>query len=218
MTAVPRALFGLVWLTATAAMLAACSQNPPTVVNIGASPSPSAATSAIPSPTPTIASAYPTAKAAAIAAAKTKTGYGYSDTTPVGTGQPTLVGIILFGSTDPAAGLDAAAAEFGVDGDGTVTCFAYVYFDAAGWHPLPPVVCREQASAPWPEKVVSVVAGTSCANVRRAPGLSSKVAACLKNGTPVTIDNIAPRYVDGHIWWSVNNQQGWMAHDLLITP
>ena len=209
-------MLGLALPAATATMLAGCSQNTPTVVNIGASPSPTASATPSPSPLPSILSAYPTAKAAAIAGAQAKTGYPYSDTT-VGGSTPTLVGIILYGSTDPAAGLDAAAAQFGVDGDGTVTCFAYVYFDAAGWHPLPPVVCRDQASAPWPGRAVQVVAGSSCANVRRAPGLSAKVVICLKDGTSVKIDEIAPRYVEGHIWWSVNNQQGWMAHDLLIT-
>jgi hypothetical protein len=39
----------------------------------------------------------------------------------------------------------------------------------------------------------------------------------LKSGTSVLIDKVAPEYVDGHIWWSVNYSQGWMANDLLIT-
>ena len=56
-----------------------------------------------------------------------------------------------------------------------------------------------------------------CANVRSAPGLSSTVVACLKNGTVVSIDHNFSVYLDGHIWWSINNQQGWMAHDFLIT-
>jgi hypothetical protein len=43
------------------------------------------------------------------------------------------------------------------------------------------------------------------------------VLACLKLGTQVTIDSVNRGWADGHIWWSVNGAQGWMAHDYLIT-
>jgi hypothetical protein len=58
---------------------------------------------------------------------------------------------------------------------------------------------------------------SGCGNVRQQPSLNAKVVACLKNGATVTIDNIPPRYVDSHIWWSVNHGQGFMAHDVLIS-
>jgi hypothetical protein len=61
-------------------------------------------------------------------------------------------------------------------------------------------------------------AGT-CQNktvMRQQPGLSSKVEACIKNGTTVNIDTIPPRYANSHIWWSINHGHGFMAHDALV--
>ncbi len=60
----------------------------------------------------------------------------------------------------------------------------------------------------------------SCANLRAAPGLSSKVVGCLPADTMVTVDG-GPDYVIerapaiSHLWWHIQGK-GWMAHDFLV--
>jgi hypothetical protein len=212
-----RPFLGFVWVAAGALLVAGCSQNPPSVTSSNASgarlTSPTSTTPA----TPATPGVYTTALAAGIAGAEAKTGYSYFDTPPADTSKPVLIGGVVFGNTDPSAGLDAAAVQLGIDYDGTIICYSYVFYEAGSWHFTTPVSCELNLSSPWPGQNDRVNAGSSCANVRQAPGLSGKVVTCLKSGTSVLIDKVAPEYVDGHIWWSVNYSQGWMANDLLIT-
>lgn len=184
--------------------------------------SPAAAT---PKPTPCVSGARGTAAtcatdlAAAIASAQQQTHATYTTgTCPAG--QSCLTNAQV---TD---GVNAAwvSFDFGGSGGGTV-CFAYVYNDAAGWHPLDTACNQQSGFFPNPYKQNTVrVPGGGCANVRAAPGLSSAVVACLKDGTTVFIDD-GPTFVDdirasdgvhiGHIWWHLQGK-GWMAHDFLV--
>jgi hypothetical protein len=207
---------GLVLLAAGVVLLAGCSQSPPS--GASSTTSSNARVAHLGSPiSPATPGFYATAKEAGIAGAEAKTGYSYADPVPTDTSKPVLIGGQVYGNTDPSAGLDAAAVQLAVDFDGTITCYSYVFYEAGAWHFTTPVSCELQPSSPWPGGSVRVNAGSSCANVRNAPGLSAKVVTCAKSGTSVLIDKVFPQYVDGHIWWSVNNSQGWMANDLLIS-
>ena len=90
-------------------------------------------------------------------------------------------------------------------------CWVFLYQDAAGWHYVNAVCAQGTGNVPGPQVTVKV---SGCANVRDNPGLSSKVVACLPNGTYVDVDS-APVYADGHIWWHLADR-GWMAHDYLV--
>jgi hypothetical protein len=122
------------------------------------------------------------------------------------------------GNTDPNAGLNAAYVQMGYGGSGGgAACFTYLFHDATGWHLYPPIICGQQGGLnPILGYDDQVQVTGSCANIRQQPTISAKVVACLTNGTTVHIDTTPPRYADGHIWWSVNNGQGFMAHDVLI--
>lgn len=170
------------------------------------------------SPAPSYSGSYPSAEQAGIAGTETKTGLTYT----VGacpSGQSCLSGAKVFGNADPNLGLDAAYVQMAAGGSGGgAICDAYVYYDSAGWHVFPPVACVQQSGynpVLGTEDHVQVPGG-GCANVRQSPTLGAKVVTCLKDGTLVTVDTIFPRYADGHIWWSINHQQGFMAHDYLI--
>jgi hypothetical protein len=172
-----------------------------------------------PSPSASASGRYATAKDAAIAAMVAKTGSTYKEDGLCPAGQSCLSKAQVFGNTDPASGFNAAYVQIGYGGSGGgAACFVYVFYDAAGWHLYPPIVCGQQGGLNpilgYTDQV-QLTTG-SCGNVREQPGLSAKIVACIKNGTTVTIDNVPPRYVDGHIWWSVNHQQGFMAHDVLV--
>jgi hypothetical protein len=162
---------------------------------------------------------FSTVEKAAIAGVEAKTGATYTGDGPCPSGQSCLSGAQVFGNSDPNAGFNAAYVQMshGGSGGGGV-CYAYVFHDSAGWHLYPPVVCGQQGGR---NPVLGAddqvqVTGGGCGNVRQQPSLTAKVVACLKNGTTVSIDDIPPRYVDGHIWWSVNHGQGFMAHDVLV--
>jgi hypothetical protein len=122
------------------------------------------------------------------------------------------------GNTDPKAGFNAAYVQMGYGGSGGgAACFTYLFHDATGWHLYPPIICGQQGGLNpilGYDDQVQLTGG--CANVRQQPSISAKVVACLTNGATVHIDTTPPRYVDGHIWWSVNNGQGFMAHDVLV--
>jgi hypothetical protein len=171
------------------------------------------------SPTPSGQARYTTAKDAAIAAMVAKTGATYHEDGVCPAGQSCLSSAQVFGNTDPKAELNAAYVQMGYGGSGGgAACFTYLFYDSAGWHALPPIVCGQQGGQNpimGSDDVVQITGG--CANVRQQPSLNAKVVACLKNGTTVAIDKIAPRYAEGHIWWSVNSGQGFMAHDVLIS-
>jgi hypothetical protein len=92
------------------------------------------------------------------------------------------------------------------------SCWVFLYLDSSGWHYYDGV-CTQGGGLPGP---VSNVYVSTCANVRTAPGLSSPVVSCLKNGTSVSVDS-APVYADSYIWWHLTGQ-GWMAHNFLVDP
>lgn len=165
------------------------------------------------SPIPPNAPGYASASDAGIAGVEAKTGLTYTGGSCVGS-EPCLGTPQIFGNTG-AGGNDAASVTIS---NGTTKCFAYVVFDGGFWHYTNPVVCPQQAGYnPVPGSADHVVVPGSCANVRAEPSLNSRVVICLKDGSIVSIDPDAPRYVDKHIWWSVNGHQGWMAHDFLVT-
>jgi len=176
-------------------------------------------TTATPSPSTSASGRYATAKDAAIAAMVAKTGSTYVEDGICPSGQACLSKAQVFGNTDPKSGFNAAYVAMGHGGSGGgAACFTYLFYDAAGWHMYPPIVCGQQGGLNpilgYEDQVQ--VTGGGCGNVRQQPSLSAKVVACIKNGTTVTIDTTPPRYIDGHIWWSVNHGQGFMAHDALV--
>ena len=170
------------------------------------------------SPSPAASGQYATAKDAAIAAMEAKTGSTYRADGVCPNGQSCLSMAQVSGNTDPNAGFNAAYVQMGYGGSGGgAACFTYLFHDATGWHLYPPIICGQQGGLNpilGYDDQVQVTGG--CANIRQQASISAKVVTCLTNGTTVHIDTTPPRYVDGHIWWSVNNGQGFMAHDVLI--
>jgi hypothetical protein len=159
--------------------------------------------------------AYPSPLYAGMAAIEAKTGLVYSPEgcTPTATclGAPHV-----FGNPDV---FTAAYVQMAYSGSGGTDCFAYSFPDGGGWHYTLPVVCPKQTGFnPVLGGQDRVTVTETCANVRESPSLGSRVVICVKDGTVVSIDSDFPRYVDGHIWWSINGHQGWMAHDFLISP
>ena len=203
-------------------LIAGCSQTPSGQAGATPTPPPSSSASSAPSaPAPASAVAVPTsgpyatALDAGIGGIEAKTGLTYSGT--CGAGATCLGAPQVFGNTG-AGGYDAAYVQMAYAAAGSGSCFAYVYFAAGFWNSVPPVVCPNQSGYnPVLAASDHVVVPGSCANVRLTPGLSSRIVACLKDGTVVSIDSDPPRYVDKHIWWSINGHQGWMAHEFLIT-
>jgi hypothetical protein len=196
--------------------IGASSSSPAAIRSAGSTPTPSG--SPLPSGT------YANAKAAGIAGVVAGSGYPYSEGPTPGT-SPYLTAAILneeFPATvNPPVGVNAYMVLLTVMNSGALTrCYAYVYFDSPGWRSMAPVACRQAVGyypLPGQNDHVVVPQGT-CANVRQGPGLIEHVVSCLTAGTIVKVDYPPPHYADGHIWWSINSQQGWMAHDFLITP
>jgi hypothetical protein len=167
-----------------------------------------------PVPIPPHADAYPSPLYAGVAAIEAKTGLAYSPDACAPTktclGAPSVFG-------NPGA-FTAAYVQMGYSGSGGTDCFAYTFPDNSGWHYTLPVVCPKQTGFnPVLGGQDHVTVTETCANVRESPSLGSRVVTCVKDGTVVSIDTDFPRYVDGHIWWSINSHQGWMAHDFLIS-
>jgi hypothetical protein len=101
-------------------------------------------------------------------------------------------------------------------------CGTYVYQDQAGWHSLR-WRCGD-AVYPAVGASGSVTLGmgalpTDCAHVRAAPSLTGRPLACLRDGTPITIDG-GPAYAPGPningLWWHIQGR-GWIA-DNFVTP
>lgn len=204
-------LLGVFGLSSAMLLATGCGQTTggPSAPRVTGSSTPSASASA----------RFATAKEAAIAALEAKTGSSFREDGLCPTGQACLSGAQVFGNTDPDSGFNAAYVQMGYGGQGGgAACFVYLFYGPSGWHLYPPIVCGQQGGSNpilgYEDQVQ--VTGGGCGNVRQQPSLSSKVVACIKNGTTVTIDSTPPRYVDGHIWWSVNHQQGFMAHDVLV--
>jgi hypothetical protein len=204
-------LLGMVTVSGTLLLVTGCGGT-----SSGQPPSRATASSSASSSVP---GRYATAEQAAIAGVAAQTGATYRADGLCPSGQSCLSGAKVFGNADPNSGFNAAYVQMGHGGSGGGgACFAYVFYDSAGWHLFPPVVCGQQGGSNpilgYDDQVQ--VTGGGCGNVRQQPSLSSKVVACLKNGTTVTIDTTPPRYADGHIWWSINHQQGFVAHDVLV--
>ncbi len=92
-------------------------------------------------------------------------------------------------------------------------CWVFLYQDANGWQYANARCAQATGLIPGPQAMVWV---SGCANVRDAPGLSSRVLTCLPNRTIVDVDS-APVYADAYIWWHVAGR-GWMSHDFLVEP
>ena len=204
-------LLGVFGLASALLLATGCGQT------TSSKPPPKAAGSASASPSASVQ--YATAKDAAIAAMEAKTGSTYRADGLCPNGQACLSMAQVSGNTDPSAGFNAAYVQMGYGGSGGgAACFTYLFHDSSGWHLYPPIICGQQGGLNpilgYDDQVQ--LTGGGCGNVRQQPSLSAKVVACLTNGTSVHIDTTPPRYVDGHIWWSVNNGQGFMAHDVLI--
>ncbi len=89
---------------------------------------------------------------------------------------------------------------------------AYLYQDGSGWHWMDSLGTQML----FPSKETQIVqVDSGCANVHSGASTQSGVVACLKAGTQITVDD-GPTYADGHIWWHVQEQHGWIAHDNLI--
>ena len=74
-----------------------------------------------------------------------KTGYTYREDGLCASGQACLSRAQVFGNTDPNAGFNAAYVQMGYGGQGgRAACFTYLYYDSAGWHLYPPIVCGQQ--------------------------------------------------------------------------
>ena len=189
-----------------------------------AGPAKASPTAATPTPTPCVSGAPGTAAtcttdlAAAIASAQQQTHTIYTTgTCPAG--QSCLTNAQV---TD---GVDAAIVSFNGGPSGGAFCSAYVYKDAAGWHPLDTACGEVSGLFPIPNKRITVrLPGGGCVNVHAAPGVSSAVVGCLNDGTAAFIDD-GPTFVDdirasdgvhiGHIWWHLQGK-GWIAHDFLV--
>jgi hypothetical protein len=60
---------------------------------------------------------------------------------------------------------------------------------------------------------VARVIGGGCLNVREGPGTLARVAACLSDGTMVTLAQ-GPILADGYAWWRLEGH-GWAAGEYL---
>lgn len=119
---------------------------------------------------------------------------------------------------DGSGVIGVGAGTFGADqgcpaGCGSAGCTVFLYEDQLGWHYVNAHCAQGPGSLPGPRDLVYV---SGCANVRNRPGFQSVVVDCLPNGTTVNVDS-APAYVDGRLWWHLENL-GWMAHDFLVGP
>ena len=124
-----------------------------------------------------------------------------------------------------------SAAYFAYQAYGTgggAVCYAYVYQDAAGWHPMD-VLCT-QASAPADGGTVTVsVPGGGCAAVHATPGHASSTVSCVSSSASATYSvEGTPTYVAetdptsglpmGTMWWYLPALDGWVAQDFVAAP
>lgn len=200
--------------------------------NPGATPTATTPSPAAGAPSPLPGGGYATAIDAAVAAAMAMTGFPYAPGF-LSCSQPICVtppgncsggSYCVFGDTNPSDGLDAAAVNVNVVGQVASTawmyCWVYVYYQSGEWRSFTSLACpAKDLHYPRPNVWTHVNAPGTCGNVRAAPSTTVRIVTCIKDGTPVAIDYDLPqpRYVDGHIWWSVNQHQGWMALDVLLT-
>jgi hypothetical protein len=128
-------------------------------------------------------------------------------------------------------GTDQHAAYFEFQSYGTgddAVCYAYVYQDSAGWHPLD-VLCTQDGLAPADGGTVAItVPGGGCANVHSAPGHTARVLSCASSSSATTYEvEQGPAYVAetdptthlpmGTIWWYLSGLDGWVAQDFVAS-
>jgi hypothetical protein len=111
---------------------------------------------------------------------------------------------------------------------GGALCYAYVYRDTAGWHPLD-VLCNG-GSAPANGSTVTIAfPGGGCAGVRSAPGHAARAIGCVSSGPQASYYVVgAPVYVAetdpatglpmGTLWWYLSGLDGWVAQDWITGP
>ena len=142
---------------------------------------------------------------------------------------PTAIQGCLTRSGDGTLGTDSAYFEYQSYGiGGGAVCFAYVYEDAAGWHPLNVLCTQDLAPADGGTVTISVPGG-GCADVHAAPGNTSTVLACVSPDAQTTyVVEQGPVYVAetdpttnlamGTIWWYLSGLSGWVAQDFVASP
>jgi hypothetical protein len=123
-------------------------------------------------------------------------------------------------------GTDAADFEYQSYGTGGgAVCYAYVYEDAAGWHPLD-VLCTQDLAPVDGGTVMISVPGEGCADVHAAPGNASSVLSCVSPSAqttyaveqpPVYVTQTDPttHLTTGTIWWYLAGLDGWVAQDFI---
>ena len=132
-------------------------------------------------------------------------------------------------SSGETLGTAAAYFEYQLYGTGGgAVCYAYVYQDAAGWHPLD-VLCT-QALAPADGGTVTIsVPGGTCADVHSAAGHASSVVSCVSPSAQTAYGvGQGPVYVAetdptsglgmGTLWWYLTGLDGWVAQDDVAAP
>lgn len=133
--------------------------------------------------------------------------------------------LTLVGETS-GTGTDAADFEYQSYGTGGgAVCYAYVYQDAAGWHPLD-VLCTQDTAPADGSTVVATAPGGGCVDVHSAPGHASSVLSCVSSSSATTYEvEQGPVYVAetdstthlpmGTIWWYLTGPDGWVAQDFV---
>jgi hypothetical protein len=135
--------------------------------------------------------------------------------------------LTLVGETS-GTGTDAADFEYQLyGGGGGAVCYAYVYQDAAGWHPLD-VLCTQDTAPADGSTVVITAPGGGCVDVHSAPGHASSVLSCVSSGATTYEVDQGPVYVAetdptthlamGTIWWYLTGPDGWVAQDFVADP
>jgi hypothetical protein len=142
---------------------------------------------------------------------------------------PTAQQGCLTRSGEGTLGPDSAHFEYESYGIGSgAVCFAYVYQDAAGWHPLDVLSTQDLAPADGGTVAVSVPGG-GCVNLHATPAHASRVHSCVSPGTqatyvveqgPVYVAETDPttRLAMGTIWWYLSGLGGWVAQDFVASP
>jgi hypothetical protein len=136
-------------------------------------------------------------------------------------------------SSGPTLGSGGSAAyqafnDYGTGGGGQ--CFAYVYLDTAGWHPLD-VTCVQNGGYNPTQGGANYIfgPGSGCADAHAGPSHGSSVVSCLPwsptgGGSSYTIDQ-GPTFTaetdpasglpDGTVWWHLQST-GWVTQDFLV--
>jgi hypothetical protein len=142
---------------------------------------------------------------------------------------PTVGQGCLTRSGDGTLGTEAAYFEYQSYGTGGgAVCYAYVYEDAAGWHPLDVLCTQDLAPADGGTVMISAPGG-GCAGIHSAPGNASSVLACVTpNAQSTYVVEQGPVYVAetdpathlpmGTIWWYLAGPDGWVAQDFVASP